>query len=301
MSASDNKIIIWAALVGNFCIAIVKFIAAFITSSSAMYSEGIHSLVDTGNQVLLLYGLKRAKLPPSSKFPYGHGKEIYFWSFVVAILIFALGSGLSIKQGFHHLYSGQQITNVKVSYIVLICAIVFESIPWFLAYKQFNKVKGQRGFFEAVKRGKDPSLFLVLFEDTAAMLGLVVALIGIYLSDLTGNPIYDAVASIIIGVILGLVAMWLAFETKSLLIGESADYDVVNGIKGIARGYRAIEKINEVLTMHIGPDYILVNISIEFNDNLQTDSMEKIISAIDREIKHKYPRVKRVFIEAESK
>lgn len=299
--ASANKKVILAALIGNLCIAIVKFIGAFITRSSAMFSEGIHSVVDTGNQVLLLYGLKRAKKPANSRFPFGHGKEVYFWSFCVAILIFALGAGLSIKEGIHQITHPAELKSFSLSYIILITAIAIESIPWFLAFKEFKKAKGQRGYFEAVKRGKDPALFLVLFEDSAAMLGLIIAIAGLYLTQVTGNVVYDGTASILIGVLLGIVAVWLAYETKGLLIGESADKEVVLGIHKIATKYKSIEKLNEVLTMHMGPNYILVNLSIEFNDHLKVESMENLISLIDKDIKTEFPDVKRVFIEAETK
>lgn len=301
MKKGDNKLIIFAALIGNFCIAIFKFIAAFFSGSSAMYSEGIHSLVDTGNQVLLLYGLKRAKLPADQNFPFGHGKEIYFWSFVVAILIFALGAGLSIKQGImNFLYPGE-LHDFTLSYIVLASAILFEIIPWYLAYREFKKVKGKKGNIEAVKTGKDPSFFLVLFEDSAAIIGIIIALAGLYLTDITGNAMYDAIASILIGILLGLVAIWLAYETKGLLIGESASKHVQDGIRNIIQKQNSVEKVNEILTMHMGPDYILANISIDFNDFVKVESLENIISRIDSEIKSEFPSVRRVFIEAETR
>lgn len=301
MKSTDNKFIIWAALVANFCIAIIKFAAAFITKSSAMFSEGIHSLVDSGNQVLLLYGIKKASKPADKNFPFGHGKEIYFWSFVVAILIFALGAGLSIKHGINHLLESREIHNFKINYIILFVAIAIEFVPWFLALKEFNKVRGKKGYIEAVNKGKDPSLFLILFEDSAAMLGLVIALAGLYLTDITGNSTYDSIASILIGILLAAVAIWLAYETKSLLIGESASPDVQKGIRDIVNQHQAVENINEVLTMHMGPEYILVNISVQFNDYLKVDSMEVLINKIDRDIKRLFPAVKRVFIEAETK
>ena len=179
MSASASTKVIIAALIGNGAISITKFFAAFTTGSSAMLSEGIHSLVDTGNQILLLYGIKQAKKPADKKFPFGHGKEIYFWSFVVAILIFAVGSGVSIYEGIHHVIHPATIVDPMINYIVLGLAIIFEGGAWYFAFKEFNKVKGNYGYIEAVQRGKDPSMFVVLFEDSAAMLGLLVALFGI--------------------------------------------------------------------------------------------------------------------------
>ncbi len=299
MSAAASTKVIIAALVGNTAIAVTKFTAAFMTGSSAMLSEGIHSLVDTGNQVLLLYGMKQARKPADEAFPFGHGKEVYFWSFVVAILIFAVGAGVSIYEGIIHLKHPVQIENPMVNYIVLACALLFEGAAWFFALKEFGKVKGRRGYIEAVHRGKDPSMFVVLFEDSAAMLGLLVALAGIALAQYTGNPVFDGVASIIIGMILGGTAVWLAMETKSLLIGEGADREVVQSIRKIVESFDEVEKVNELLTMHMGPDFILVNISIRFRRGQLTREIEKVIQEIDTAIKQAHPLVKRIFVEAE--
>lgn len=298
MSASSKKVII-AALVGNAAISVTKFAAATITGSSAMLSEGIHSLVDTGNQVLLLYGLKKAKRPASADFPFGHGKEIYFWAFVVAILIFAVGAGISMYEGILHILNPVHMTNVMVNYVVLGIALLFEGAAWYFAFKEFSKVRGKRSYFEAVREGKDPSLFVVLFEDSAAMLGLLFALGGIFLSEWTGNPVFDGIASVLIGLILGGTAIWLAVETKSLLIGESAETRVVEGIRRILSSNRNIEHVNEILTMHMGPEYILVNISVDFRDSLPVGAIEKTVGGLDIKIKSAFPRVKRVFVEAE--
>ncbi len=298
--AGSSKTAIYAALIGNFLIAVTKFIAAAITGSSAMLSEGIHSLVDTGNQILLLLGLKRAQRPASPKFPFGHGKEIYFWSFVVAILIFAVGAGISIYHGIEHLLHPREITRPIINYVVLGLAMVFESVPLYIAFKQFTIMKGKSGYIEAIKKGKDPTLFVVLFEDTAAMLGLIVAFIGIYLATTTGILYFDGASSILIGVILAITAAVLAYETKGLLIGESARSSVVEGIRRITHKYRGVKKVNEVLTMHMGPEFILVNLSVEFNDDISTEKMEDEIARIDKEIKQKFKNVKRIFIEAES-
>ncbi len=298
MAAGSKKVII-AALIGNGLIAITKFFAAAVTGSSAMLSEGVHSLVDTGNQVLLLYGLKQAKKPADKKFPFGHGKEIYFWSFVVAILIFAVGSGISIYEGVHHILHPSEMKSPMINYIVLSLAMVFEGGALYFAVVEFNKARGKLSTLDAVKKGKDPTLFVVLFEDSAAMLGLVVAFVGIYLSQATGLLWLDGVASVIIGFILGGTAIWLAIETKGLLIGESADAKTVLGIEAIVADQAGVEKLNEVLTLHMGPEFILVNISLEFSDELEVGQLEKIIHDIDRSIKAKFSYVKRVFIEAE--
>ena len=299
--ASSSKKVIVAALVGNSLIAVTKFIAAAITGSSAMLSEGIHSLVDTGNQVLLLYGLARSRRPPDEDYPFGHGKEIYFWSFVVAIVIFGVGAGVSLYEGVQHLISPHSLERPEVSYIVLGIAMIFEAGAWYLAFKEFSRVKGRWGYLEAVQRGKDPSLFVVLFEDSAAMLGLVAAFLGIFLGQITGDPRFDGTASVVIGCILGGTAIWLAYETKGLLIGEAANREVVRAIRDLAERRDSVEHVNEVLTMHMGPDFILVNLSVEFRDSITAIDLEAEIAAIDRSIKEAVPNVKRVFVEAEAR
>lgn len=299
--ASGSKKVIYAALAGNALISVSKFVAAFITGSSAMLSEGIHSLVDTGNQVLLLYGMKQAKKPADEFFPFGHGKEIYFWSFVVAILIFAVGAGISLFEGLHQLQDPKPITDAYINYIVLGLAIIFEGGAWYMAFKEFNRVRGKHGYIKAVQRAKDPSLFVVLFEDSAAMLGLVVALIAIFISEQTGFIMADGIASIIIAFILGGTAIWLAYETKSLLIGESANPRVIQGIRALINKTEGVIHTNEVLTMHMGPDFVLVNMSLEFEDELGVGEIEKKVAALDKAIKASFPEVKRVFVEAEAR
>ena len=299
MAASSKKVI-WAALIGNSLIAITKFIASSMTGSSAMFSEGIHSLVDTGNQGLLLYGLKAAKKPADEKFPFGHGKEIYFWSFVVAILIFAVGAGISIYEGVHHILHPAEITNPMINYIVLSLAIIFEGGALYIAVKEFNKARGSLSYLSAVKRGKDPTLFVVLFEDSAAMLGLFIALFGVTMTQITGQLWWDGVASVAIGCVLALTALWLAIETKGLLIGEGADKKTVESIRALANEHQDIERVNEVLTLHMDPEFILANISLEFKDDLKTGRIETIIHNMDAAIKEKHPYIKRVFIEAET-
>ena len=300
MSASSKKVI-YAALVGNSLIAITKFVAATITGSSAMLSEGIHSLVDTGNQILLLYGMKRAAKPADKQFPFGHGKEIYFWSFVVAIMVFAVGAGVSLYQGIHHIQHPEVIQNPLVNYIVLGLAMIFEGAAWYFALTEFTKAKGKWGYIEAVQRGKDPTIFVVLFEDSAAMLGLVVAFLGVWLADTTGILYFDGIASVIIGLILGGTAIWLAYETKGLLIGEAANTRIVEGIRALVQGSEGVERINEVLTMHMGPDFILANLSVDFHDAIVASDLESLIAGLDAAIKQQFPAVKRVFIEAEAR
>jgi cation diffusion facilitator family transporter len=299
--ASGSKKVIFAALAGNTLISITKFAAAAFTGSSAMLSEGIHSLVDTGNQFLLLHGMKQAAKPADENFPFGHGKEVYFWSFIVAILIFALGGGISIYEGVKHLSHPEPISNPLVNYIILGLALLFEGAAWLFAFKEFSRVKGKWGYIEAIQRAKDPSIFVVLFEDSAAMLGLLVAFTGVALSQYTGILVFDAIASIIIGFILVGTSIWLAYETKSLLIGESASQATIKGVREILKAEASIQHVNEVLTMHMGPDFILANISVDFANDKTADQIEDVIAKIDKAIKQEFPQIKRVFIEAEKR
>ena len=300
MSSASKKVIL-AALAGNALISITKFGAAAYTGSSAMLSEGIHSLVDTGNQILLLYGIKRAAKPADADFPFGYGKEVYFWSFIVAILIFALGGGISIYEGISNLQHPEPISNPMVNYVVLGLAMVFEGFAWQFAFKEFNKTRGKWGYIEAIQRAKDPTIFVVLFEDSAAMLGLLVAFAGVALSQYTGILIFDSLASILIGLILIGTSIWLAYETKGLLIGESANRSIINDVRDILRTNNSIEHVNEVLTMHMGPDFILANISVDFSDAKTAAEIETTIAEIDAAIKAGNPLIKRIFIEAEKR
>ena len=299
--SSGSKKVIYAALIGNTLISITKFAAAFMTGSSAMMSEGIHSLVDSGNQLLLLYGIKQAAKPADADFPFGYGKEVYFWSFVVAILIFALGGGISIYEGITHLSNPAPISNPMINYVVLGLAMIFEGAAWFFAFREFKKVKGKWGYFEAIQRAKDPSIFVVLFEDSAAMLGLTIAFAGVALSQATGILMFDSIASIIIGLILFGTAIWLAYETKGLLIGESANHATIKSIREILQSNADIEHVNEILTLHMGPDFILANISVDFEDSKTAGEIEDTVAGIDSLIKQQMPQIKRIFIEAERK
>ena len=300
MAGHSNKKVIYAALAGNFLIAIAKGIGASITGSSAMFSEAIHSFVDVGNQALLLYGLARAKRPADTRHPFGYGREIYFWAFVVAILIFAVGSGVSIYEGIHKIQHPEPIRDAGISYVILALAMIFEGAAWFVAYRAFSSTRGKRSLLAAVRASKDPSIFTVLLEDSAAMLGLLIAMIGIFLGDSLDMPILDGVASILIGFILAGAAILLAQETKALLIGESADPEIIEEIRQVLGAQSAIERVNEVLSMHQGPEDILVNVSVEFRDGLALGEVERHTSAIEREIKARIPGAKRIFIEAQT-
>lgn len=299
--AAGSKKVIYAAFAGNALIAGTKFVAAAITGSSAMLSEGIHSLVDTGNQALLLHGMRRARKPADERHPFGHGKEVYFWSFVVAMLIFGLGAGISLYEGIEALRHPEAIEDPSVNYVVLGLALLFEAGAWGLALREFNRLRGDTGIVDAVRREKDPTVFVVLFEDTAAMLGLLVAFAGILAAQLSGEPRWDGAASVAIAVILAATATWLAWETKALLIGESARLGTVRQIRELAAGQSGIESVNEVLTMHVGPEYVLVNLSVDFVSGIDSSEVELSIAGLDRAIRQRFPRVKRIFVEAEAR
>jgi cation diffusion facilitator family transporter len=250
--------------------------------------------------VLLLHGMKRAARPPDARHPFGYSMELYFWTFVVAILIFALGSGLSIYEGINKLSNPVAIHKPMVNYFVLIIAMLFEGGAWWVAFREFRKTKGALSYFKAVQRSKDPTVFTVLFEDSAAMLGLVAAFIGIGLAQVTGNPIFDAIASIVIGVILACTAALLSYESKGLLIGEAARPKVIGSIRKIVNNHEGIISINELLTMHFGPRDILLCLSVDFVDGISASEVEALISGMEADIKSIHPEITRVFIEAQS-
>ena len=300
MSAHQSKKVIYAALIGNSLIAVCKFIAGGITGSSAMLSEAIHSVVDSGNQLLLLFGIRQSNKPPDDKHPFGYGMELYFWTFVVAILIFAIGAGLSLYKGFIHIQHPEPINSPYINYIVLLLSMVFEGVALRIAYREFNKSRGDMPMLKAIRHSKDPTIFTVLFEDGAAMVGLAIAFLGVAGSHLFGWHILDGVASMGIGVVLALVAVLLAIESKGLLIGEGADPETTRVIRAYLQADNRITKTNELLTMHFGPNEILLNASLDFKDGLSAEVVEAAISEFESEIKTQFPSIRRVFIEAQS-
>ncbi len=300
MSSHSSKKVIYAALIGNFLIAITKSAAAAYTNSSAMMSEAVHSIVDCGNQGLLLYGIKKSKRPADKAHPFGYGMELYFWTFVVAILIFAVGAGVSLYEGIIKVITPHPVTDIYINYIVLGIAVVFELGAWIIAYKEFKASQSDPSLIKSVLRSKDPTIFTVLFEDTAALLGLVVALGGLLIGDILGIPEMDGVASILIGVILASTAILLAYESKGLLLGEAASEDVVNTVEEIVGTRQEITAINETLTMHMGPQDILLNLSLDFKNDISAENVEQAVSSMEKEIKERLPQIKRIFIEAQS-
>lgn len=309
----DSKGAIFAAMGANFGIAVSKAGASVITGSSAMMSEAVHSLVDTGNQGLLLLGLSRAKKPADAKHPFGYGGEVYFWAFLVAIFIFALGGGIALYEGIQKIIHPHELATdpitwlgvtfppVWINYAVLIIGILLEGGSFFVAFKAFAKIQGQRTLITAVRESKDPTLFTVLFEDSAAMAGLIIALIGVFLADYTGNPIFDGLASCVIGVILGSTALFLAIECKGLLIGEAANQDDMNKLRRIAGRHPSITTINEAKSLHVGPTDILLCLSVDFVDSITAGDVEKTVSALEVEIRSEIKNIRHVYIEAQNR
>ncbi len=302
MQLGSSHKVIYAALLANLLIAISKFVAAAVTGSSAMLSEGVHSVVDTGNQGLLLLGMYRSRRPADRAHPFGYGAEIFFWAFVVAILIFALGAGISFYEGIYKLLHPHPIDHPYVNYFVLGVAFIFEGVSWYVAYREFrNAQERQRPFriFSALRQSKDPTLFTVLFEDSAALLGLLAATLGVLAAHLWHVEWADAAGSLVIAAILAGAAILLAKETKGLLIGEAAGRDVVAGIRRIVSDEADILDINELRTMHLAPHEILLALSVDFADGLSSQRVERSVSRLEREIKDSYPQVTRIFIEVQ--
>ncbi|MBC7485510.1 MAG: cation transporter [Cytophagaceae bacterium] len=300
MAKSDSKIAIIGALASNVAIAIVKFIAAAITGSSAMISEGIHSLVDSANTLLLLFGLHRSNKSPNAKHPFGYGKELYFWTLVVATSLFAIGGGMSIYEGVEHMQHPEPLTDPTWNYIVLGAALVFSSISFVIAYRAFKKGNEDKSVWKAIQESKDPGTFAILFEDSADILGLFVAFLGVYFGHALQNPYIDGAASIVIGIILCTTSFFLAYETKGLLIGESADPEVLKQITALTLSDAAVDYVKPPLTMHIGATNILLALGISFKKELSAEQVAEAIDRIEVSIRKAYPDVQRIYIEAKS-
>lgn len=299
MAEGSTKVVV-AALAGNLAIAVTKFIASALTGSAAMFSEAIHSVVDSGNQVLLLYGIRRSRRPATPEHPFGFGREVYFWSFVVAVLLFGIGAGLSLYDGWVALRNPRPVETPWVNFTVLGIAFLFEGASWLIALREFRRSTRGLRLLSAVHRSKNPSVFVVLFEDSAALVGLVLAAAGLAAGEITGNPVYDAWASLGIGTVLAVVAALLAYESKGLLIGEAADRRVIEGIRRIVGEEPRVKRTIDVLTMHLGPDDVLLNMSAEFQDELTADDVEDTIFALEGRIRGQFPQVRRIFVEAEA-
>ena len=299
MAGASSKIVIYAALAGNGAVAVVKFAAAVWTGSSAMLSEAIHSSVDTADQALMLYGLKRAQRAPDEKHPLGYGRELYFWSFTVALLIFTLGAGLTAYEGVQHVINPHELTDPFVSYIVYGAAAVFEGISWYMALREFQKTKGALGYFEAMRKSKDPPTFIVLFEDTAALIGLAIAALGTFAATQFDAPVIDGVASIGIALLLGATALVLARESKGLLIGEAARPELAAAVIRTAREVGGIERAQVVFSVHLAPQQVVIALSLEFRDDMTATDIEAAVEALESRIQERHADVIAVFVKPE--
>jgi len=299
MSGTSNKAI-YGAIIANVAIAISKFIAAVFTGSSTMMSEGIHSLVDTGNGVLLLFGIKQSKKPADSKHPFGYGNEVYFWSFIVAVLIFALGGGIALYEGIQHVIHPKTLTDPLWNYIVLVLAIIFEGSALFVGLKQFNKTRGDVTFFKAIVDTKDTATAAIVIEDSAAVAGLTIALVSLLLGQITGIEYFDGIGSVLIGILLLSVSTFFAIECKSLLIGEGLPEDDIKKISSILSNDKNVTAYKRPLSLYFGPEEVLVNLNVDFKDELVSDEIEHTVDRIESKIKISVPSVNRIFIEAET-
>ncbi|MET0549632.1 MAG: cation diffusion facilitator family transporter [Xanthomonas sp.] len=301
MSASSgSRLAIYAALAGNLAIAIAKFVAAALSGSSAMLSEGVHSLVDTVNELLLLYGLRRAARPADATHPFGHGRELYFWSFIVALLVFALGAGVSLYEGIAHIRDPQPASDHTLNYIVLGLSLLFEGGSWWISLREFRARKGRLSYVQAFRESKDPSLFTVLVEDSAALVGLLIALAGLLAAQWLEMPELDGVASIGIAAVLACSAFVLARETKGLLIGEPAARPLGDALRRIAAADPDVRAVNGVLSVQMGPDQVVAALSAEFEDQRSTAQIEACIERIEAAARAEHPELQALFVKPQT-
>jgi len=288
------------ALLANLGIAISKFVAAGITGSSAMLTEGVHSVVDCINQLLLMWGRHASKRPADKLHPFGYGRELYFWSFVVAVMVFALGAGVSIYEGILHIREPEPAVSPIIAYAVLLIAFLLEGWSTLEAYRDFNKARGGLSWWEAIRRSKDPPGFIVLLENGAAMAGIIAAAAGLALSQLAGDPFYDGAASVVIGVILALTSCLLAYESKALLIGEAADPELVSALHDMVLDKKGVTAVGQVLTVHSAPDQITAMLSVDFDDDITARDVETLVWGIEVEAAKRFPMVRRLYLRPRS-
>lgn len=297
---ADSKTSIYAAIAGNLLIAATKAVAAFFTGSSAMLSEAIHSFVDTGNGVLMLYGIRQSKKPADETHQFGYGRELYFWSLIVAISVFAVGGGVSVYEGVSHLRRPTAMENPVWNYAVLAISFVFESISWYFGWRAFGLNRKKGTILEGIRASKDPTTFSVLLEDSTALIGLIIAFCGILLGQLTGIPYFDGIASILIGLLLCLVAWLMGYETKELIIGEAVDEETHKGICRIVEAEPNVEKMLKALTIYVGPQNVSLMLELLYTKDVSAIEIGETIRRIERDVRAKYPIITRIFYAAGS-
>ncbi len=297
---ADAHKAVWAAMLANLVIALSKLVVALISGSSAMLAETFHSLADTGNEVLLMTGLHRSRRPPDRRHPFGYGKEEYFWSFMVALMIFTVGAALSVYEGIKKLLHPHPLEGLIWIYLVLVVAFVMEAWSLRVAYGEFRRGPGEEGFWKGLKTTGNVTLVVILFEDSAALVGLVIAFLGVSLANITGNYIFDGVASVAIGLLLAGVAFFLAAKTRDLLIGAAAQREKVARVREILSCCPQVEGVGDILTMQLGPENLLVAINLDFKDQLSAGEMEELIDRLEQSIREAIPEAKQIFIEADT-
>lgn len=296
---AESKTSIYGALISNAAIAITKFVVAFFSGSSAMLSEGIHSAVDTSNELMLLLGIKRSKQQPDKQHPFGYGQELYFWSLIVSILVFGLGGGLSIYEGVNHILHPHPMENALWNYIVLGSAFIFESISFYIAIRDFLKQPRHTGkFLKRLRSSKDPGFFIVIYEDAADLAGLIIAFTGVVLSAYFNSPLIDGIASVLIGVVLLLIALIMISESHDLLIGESADLKLVEQAEELIRRDDDVYEVQTPLTMQLSPNEVLLALNLEFRKDLSGSQIVDSINRLQEMIRDKFPQIKQIYLEA---
>lgn len=300
MAGSEKPIAVYGAIAANLLIAVAKFTTAFFTGSSAMLSEGVHSVVDTANQSLILLGIHRSKKPADDQHPYGYGKELYFWALIVAVVLFSLGGGISIYEGIDHLRHPGELGDPTWNYVVLAIAFVLEGAASYLALKALLAAAGEKSVWHALRSSKDPAVFTILAEDFAALVGIIVAFLGIYFGHLYGNPYLDGVASVAIGVILALVAVFLVYESRGLIIGESADLEIVRSIRALTQADSGVQRVERPLTMHLGATKVLLNMRVVFKPELTAVDLPAALDRLESAIRAQHPQIAHIFIDADS-
>ena len=298
MAHDDKPIAVYGALVANLAIAVTKFIAAAVTGSSAMVAEGVHSVVDTVNQVLLLVGVKRSRRPPDPAHPFGHGAELYYWGLLVAVALFGIGGGLAFYEGIEHLRHPNPLQDPTWNYVVLGVAFVLDGGSWLLALRELRRDHPGLGIWQAYRTSKDPAIYTVLAEDTADLVGILLAAAGIALGHATGNPMWDGLGSIAIGALLAGISFYLARTGRSLLTGQAAAPEVVESVRQLAAADPAVARVAVPLTMHLGPEEILVNVELGFRPELSAEEVGRASVRIEAAIREAHPTVTRVFTEA---
>jgi cation diffusion facilitator family transporter len=292
--------VVLVALMGNILVAASKVGAATWTGSASMASEAIHSIVDTSNEILLLYGIRRAKRKADLDHPLGYGREIYFWSFVVSLLIFALGAGFSIYEGVSRVLQPVPIRSPVVSYVVLALVFLFEGGSWLYSLRQFRQEKGDLGFFAAITLSKDPPSFMTLFEDSVALLGVLIAAGATFATVSLGHPEADGVGSIAIGLILAGTSLFLARESKSLLIGEPAYPSVRQSILALANAQPSCLKANGLITVQVGPSQVVAMLSLEFSDELRAPQIEEVVVSLEAKVRAENPEIIALFVKPQT-